>query len=197
MVKQICFRPLGFFTFLVIGLAIVSYVFYTQNTVSGGEKKQHFINVTLPPQKTERDYPLSYPGEIAPRMSPHRERDEQFRKMYPHFTDLPINIHNTPYDDGLYQRLGVLLHDTNQEYRLPLYGKREYPNSSYYNYYAVDHSVHQNKIELDAKRELFDGDEVPVPGYPGVFKVYFYHDDAPRYHPNVIGGRGGPLPFRR
>lgn len=195
MVKQICFQPTAFLIFILIGLSMIGYTIYYTNSAKN-ENKQNFINITVPKNKEVRNYPLAYPSEVSERVHPARERDEYLRSMHPRFADLPINIPTQGYDDGLYMRIGVLLHDTNENYRLPLWGKRQYPSSHYYDYYVVDHTVHENKVELDVTNELFDGDKVRVPGYPGNFQVYLYHDDQPRYHHNVIGSRGGPIPFR-
>lgn len=124
-----------------------------------------------------------------------RDYDIQFRSPNPKFTDIPVVLPVHGYDDGLFSRLGLVYHNTNEEYKLPLFGKRDYPGSRHYRYYVLDHTTHQNKIELDSKEFLNNGDAVKVPGYPGHFTVHLNDYDFPQYHPNVIGTSGGPLPF--
>ena len=80
-------------------------------------------------------------------------------------------------------RIGLLIHDKNEEYRLPLYGNRAFLGSRGYRYYTYDHTPHENLVELDYNDFLSNGDTVKVPGYPGVFTVQLYTNFA-TFNPN-------------
>lgn len=193
MPNMLCFDRKTFLLYFIVGLSIIGFSLWkTYNT------SQQPINVTVntPPAVIAEGYLAEgYPAE-SPNVPPYRQADLLFRGPDPQFVDMrvPTNIHG--YSDGLFSRMGILYHDTNQEYRLPLFGRRDYPMSRDYRYYVMDHTIHQNKIELDPKDFLNDGDKTKVPGYPGRFTVHLYAVDFPSFHPNVIGSRGGPLPFK-
>ena len=116
------------------------------------------------------------------------------RLMRP-ITQVIPGLHN--YDDGNYTKIGYVFNENNEKYRLPLFEKRDYLSSNRdYRYYVLDHTNYQNKIRLDFKNYMSDGDKIKIPGYPGEFNVQLYDHDFPQFHPNVIGSLGGPmLPF--
>lgn len=98
-----------------------------------------------------------------------------------------INIPTRGYPDN-YQLMGVLLRDTTES-AFNLFGRQTYPGSNQYEYYAQG-KMHDNDIKLPINskdgRELYDGDEVKIPGTDenkGQFKVKLYKFDAPRYNP--------------
>lgn len=90
------------------------------------------------------------------------------------------------YGDNYDGRIGFVFnenkeHGAFEKYRLPLYGQRDYPGSRNYRYFVLDHTQHQNKIELDFKDYLGNDDKVKVPGYDGEFTVQLYDRDLPRF----------------
>ena len=87
-----------------------------------------------------------------------------------------------------YQLMGVLLRE-NTETAFNLFGRQIYPGSDQYEYYAQG-TMHNNTVKLPIQnkgdRELYDGDEVRIPGTDnekGLFKVKLYKLDVPRYNP--------------
>lgn len=101
-----------------------------------------------------------------------------------------INIPTRGYPDN-YQLMGVLLRE-NTETAFNLFGRQTYPGSNQYEYYAQG-TMHNNNVKLPINskggRELYDGDEVRIPGTDGdkgLFKVKLYQLDNPRYNPFVL-----------
>jgi hypothetical protein len=66
---------------------------------------------------------------------------------------------------------------------LKLFGRRT--DTYNWEYYATHHDDSTLKIPLGRKgdREIFSGDTISVPGYPGRFTVELYNYEAPRYIP--------------
>ena len=195
----ICFDSTTFSLYCVAVLSIIGYLLWKTYTQSPAQTVNRY-NVTV--NKVQEGYQgnshFHHPlNPDNPRVPPHRVDDTLFRAPNPQFIDTPVPIPVHGYSDGLFNRMGVLYHNTNEEYRLPLFGRRDYPHSRDYRYYILDHTIHENKIELDCKDFLNDGDTVHVPGYPGKFTVHLYDIDFPWFHANVIGSRGGPIPFPR
>ena len=96
-----------------------------------------------------------------------------------------INIPTRGYPDN-YQLMGVLLRE-NTETAFNLFGRQKYSGSDQYEYYAQG-TMHNNTVKLPIhhKKELYDGDEVKIPGTNeenGKFKVKLYKFDVPRYDP--------------
>jgi len=98
-----------------------------------------------------------------------------------------INVPTRGYPDN-YQLMGVLLRDSTES-AFNLFGRQTYPGSNQYEYYAQG-KMHDNNIKLPINkkdgRELYDGDEVKIPGTDdkkGQFKVKLYDFDVPRYNP--------------
>jgi hypothetical protein len=182
---KICFDTNTFLLFSLFALTIIGYAVW----------KAYNMPLAVKPQK--ENYTItSVMSDPSVTDMPPRELDIHYRRdtgTFPRFTGLPMNIPTRAgYSNGAYQRMGVVYHNTNEEYRLPLFGRRDYPGSSHYRYYVMDHTNHQNQIEIEHTDFLNDQDKIKVPGYPGTFTVHLYHLDFPDYHPNVIGSRGGP-----
>jgi len=192
----ICFDSTSFLLYITVTLAIMGYLLWKTYQKSNTHISiTNVPNVPSVPNVSEGYHaPPNFPE--SPNMPPYREADVAFRTPNTHFMDHRIPIPVAPYDDGMFNRMGILYHNTNEEYRLPLYGRRDYFNRGNYLYYVIDHTINQNKVALDVKDFLNDGDQVNVPGYPGKFTVHLYDVDFPWFHPNVIGSRGGPFPFK-
>jgi hypothetical protein len=98
-----------------------------------------------------------------------------------------INIPTRGEPDN-YQMMGVLLRqDTETVFNL--FGRQKYPGSNQYEYYAQS-NLNNNNVKLPittkGEKELYDDDNVNIPGMNGQFKVKLYSLDVPRYNPFVI-----------
>lgn len=73
----------------------------------------------------------------------------------------------------------------NPDHMLKLFGRRTDTNR--WEYYVMHHDDPSLKIPIDSKRndELYNRDDVHVPGYPGRFKVQLYDYETPRYIPSL------------
>jgi hypothetical protein len=126
--------------------------------------------ITTQKSQSSNDYPIIEP--------PRYPSQSYYGHAY------PPSFGNEPTLGG--QR-GVLQHDENDNYKLPLYGDREYPGSRNYQYTVLDHTRHRNRIELETKYDtITDGEKITVPGYTGTFTVHLYDNQGPRYYPNII-----------
>lgn len=93
---------------------------------------------------------------------------------------LPVNIHTQGYV-GPFALLGIVSNENGDT--MPLYGRREHPGSTKWEYYLVDNSRNRNRIPLEFDDEVYDGDEIPVPIHEGVFTVTKYDYNELRYIP--------------
>ena len=117
-------------------------------------------------------------------------------RSYPMRKAIPINI-PTRGRSGPYQQVGTLTRQTEGQDALilPLYGKPTYPGSNLWLYYTSSNSYNSIKIPIEHKNkncqkhhgcpEIYDGDEITVPSYQGLFIANLYEIDAPRYIPYV------------
>jgi hypothetical protein len=128
---------------------------------------------------------------------------------------MPINI-ETRGSGGDFQQVGILSKqnidedgktpgnntDTNI---LPLYGKPIYRGASKWIYYTETDKYNPVKIPITVGGrdctddqgcdELYDGSDVVIPSYNGVFKVKIYKFNKPRYIPIENPKEILPLPF--
>lgn len=82
-----------------------------------------------------------------------------------------------------FTRIGVL-YKNDSNVILPLYGRRTYVRSNTWNYYTITNDESKIKIELKIKdrqclrktgcKELYNGDNINIPEYNGVFTVNLY-----------------------
>lgn len=103
------------------------------------------------------------------------------------------------YDQQRFYSIGELVHTTNEEFRLSLWGEIN-PDQYIYHYLAKKGggcSGGPESIPLQYDKQLDQGDMVTIPGYSGRFRAHIL-DLAPTYtfQPNAIGSRGGPIPFK-
>ena len=109
-------------------------------------------------------------------------------RTYPYMKTqmLPINIPTRGYPEE-YQQYGILMKNDDSGDTFSLFGRREYPGSRTYEYYVTSSSKYNAvKIPIPDKKEIYDGAEMSVPGYSGLYKVKLYELDTPRYIPNVF-----------
>ena len=118
---------------------------------------------------------------------------------------IPINI-ETRESGGDFQQLGVLSKDTisNEEDSpgnntdsviLPLYGKPTYRGSNRYLYYTETDKYNPVKVPINNKErdctddqgcdEIYDGEQVTIPSYNGVFNAKICKFNKPRYIPYI------------
>ena len=118
---------------------------------------------------------------------------------------LPINM-ETRGSGGDFQQVGILSKNViNKDAEtpgnntdsniLPLYGKPTYRGSNKWLYYTETDKYNPVKIPITVNNrdctddigcdELYDGGEVVIPSYNGVFKVKIYKFNKPRYIPFV------------
>lgn len=152
----------------------------------------------LPPRR--RDYRKLH----DPLKEPTR-RYVDYPSGYPHL--LPHGNVNIPTQGYLpsYQQLGYLTvssyqpkpkkknkknkknnmkeHQDDPNRMLKLFGRRI--DTHRYEYYVIHHLDESLKIPLNnnGDRELMNGDDVHVPGYPGTYKVNLYQFEGPKYIP--------------
>lgn len=97
---------------------------------------------------------------------------------------LPFNV-NIPTRGHMdsFQQSGYLYNKDIPDQAMQLMGRRIHSNQ--YEYYTFHHNNPHIKIPLERqnKKEIFDGDEVPVPGYDKAFTVKIYKNDSPQYIP--------------
>jgi hypothetical protein len=108
-------------------------------------------------------------------------------RTYPYMETrmVPINIPTRGLPEQ-FQQMGVLLKNDDSGETFALFGRREYPGSRNYEYYVTSSSKYNAlKIPLDNKKELYNDNELTIPGYSGSFKVKLYEFDSPRYIPYV------------
>ena len=128
---------------------------------------------------------------------------------------MPINI-ETRGSGGDFQQVGILSKNTIQEDEktpgnntdtniLPLYGKPIYRGANKWLYYTETDKFNPVKIPITVNNkdctddhgceELYDGSEVSIPSYNGVFNVKIYKFNKPRYIPIENPKEVLPLPF--
>ena len=128
---------------------------------------------------------------------------------------IPINI-ETRGSGGDFQQVGILSKNdikndgeapgnNTDSNILPLYGKPTYRGSNRWLYYTETDKFNPIKIPITVNNkdctddqgceELYDGGEVSIPSYNGVFKVKIYKFNKPRYIPLENPREIMPLPF--
>lgn len=137
-------------------------------------------NVSLQKLLENRDASILYDPLIAP------EKRVSY-DQYPLYTNNQINIPTRGYPDN-YQLLG-LLYKKNDNKILQLFGRATFPGSNQYEYYAITEQYgFMNKIPLEEKKEIFDGDLIKVSMIDDKesFHVKLYNNNTPRYNPLII-----------
>lgn len=106
---------------------------------------------------------------------------------------------STYYDQQRFYQVGELCHTTNEEFRLALWGEMN-PDQCTYHYLVKKGggcSGSPETIPLELDKMLDEGDMITIPGYSGRFRAYIFSLPHPHtFQANVIGSRGGPIPFK-
>lgn len=124
-------------------------------------------------------------------------------RSYENSYGLPINQPSRG-PTGAYQQVGFLSQTStsgdanghnNENFILPLMGRPVYFGSRNWSYYTFSEKYQTVKLELKHKgrkcsgdigcEEMYEGDKVHVPPYPGEFTVHLYDYDKPSYIPYV------------
>lgn len=104
---------------------------------------------------------------------------------------IPINI-KTQGIDASYRQVGILTSTNNREQILPLMGRPLITNRDNWQYYTMSE---KNNIKLPVSRgnksctneygcdKLYDGDNVYIQGYNGIFNATIYDNDTIQYIP--------------
>jgi hypothetical protein len=123
------------------------------------------------------------------------ERSNHFINSYSHVKNvgIPINI-QTRGEVGDYQQVGALVNEHNNKI-LPIYGRPNYQGSSKWSYYTSPDKFREVKLPVFKHKknctddfgcdEIYDKDEINVPGYTDNFKVSLYGLDKPKYLPFI------------
>ena len=168
--------------------------------VKNDDKNIELENKDLNPEQKNNDLKQYNNSFLEKRIIlEHRDAEVKYNDFKPPERRVPEYIYPTPevkqliniptrgYPDN-YQLMGVLLRD-NTETAFNLFGRQKYPGSNQYEYYAQG-TMYNNHVKLPINkkddRELYDGDEVNIPGTDstkGLFKVKLYDLDVPRYNP--------------
>lgn len=134
-------------------------------------------------------------GELPPVRRDYRKFQDPLKEPtrryvgYPHevrFPEFGWRNHPTQGVFPSYQMMGYLKKKGKKkdpERMLKLYGRRT--DTYKYEYYVIHHEDPELKIPLERRgdQELYDGDLIKVPGYPGEYQVSLYDFEAPRYVP--------------
>lgn len=212
MDEKICVSSF-YFTFLTIGiimLAAVAIFQYSENKNKSCPVCPPCPLTTSTPQPppippiSPDDQDDLRVGELPPRRRDYRKLHDPLKEPTRRFVDypggypglLPVGNINIPTQGYLpsYQQMGYLTvtkegkksdsegtPDPNK--MLKLFGRRI--DSYRYEYYVIHHIDESLKIPLPTQgdRELMEGDEIQVPGYPGTYKIHLYKFEGPRYIP--------------
>jgi hypothetical protein len=141
------------------------------------QPKENYLIKKLPLRQylENRDRSVLY----DPIISPERRMNYD---QYPYFNN--INIPTRGYPDN-YQLLGIASRN-NDEKIIQLFGRPTFPGSNQWEYYVtIEQNGFRNKIPLDNKKEINDGDDIIVPGLNGNFKTKIYNYNTPRYVPYI------------
>ena len=179
------------------------------HTGNGHVHYQPFNNPSNKPQETDVDR-MMLNDRLYPPLSRNYHEDTTGNTgttghRESHQKGLPINI-ETRGSGGDFQQVGILSKNViNKDAEtpgnntdsniLPLYGKPTYRGSNKWLYYTETDKYNPVKIPITVNNrdctddigcdELYDGGEVVIPSYNGVFKVKIYKFNKPRYIPFV------------
>lgn len=134
-------------------------------------------------------------GELPPRERDYRKINDPLKEPSRRYVTYPggsipggnVNIPTQGYLPS-FQLMGYLRKKGKDEPErmLKLFGRRL--DTYKYEYYTTNHDDGTLKIPLNIKgdRELYDKDDIKVPGYSGEYEVTLYDYEAPKYIPYLI-----------
>ena len=202
--EKICFRSDHFYTFIIVGIAVIAFTLYKYYTDSQNymEKiqlaesvKQEMMNRQQTINNLKQELSFRNTIEANKDTDKHRLlnplvpplRRDSYLSTYQHGAiSTPVNI-PTRGEYGTFHQVGMLTKtgDNDPEQMMPLIGRRLY--SDRWEYYTANHHNTSLKIPLSSnntgRKELYDGDIIDVPGYSDSFKVVIYDRDSPLYIP--------------
>jgi hypothetical protein len=136
-------------------------------------------------QELQREKNKDLDALINPLSAPLRKNVLLQEPVHSVSYDRSINI-PTQGDYTTWHQVGILRQKvvTDSEQMMPIIGRRI--DRHRWEYYTTNHLNTSLKIPLDQKsNEFYDGDELEIPGYTGLFVVEIYDYDKPRYIPLV------------
>lgn len=179
-INQKCVSTTTFVIFVMFALGVMAYTLHvTQQRLQAAANDEPRDSVRdqalLESAAVERTRIRDLDRMINPLVPPTR------RSPYgvgPSTIGVPINV-PTRGEYGPFQQMGYLQNAAGDKV-LRLMGRRIHSNEyEYYTFHPADDKI---KVELDQRRELFEGDNVTIDQF-GDFKVYLYDPDTPRYVP--------------
>jgi hypothetical protein len=174
--------------YLVIGVFFLAMIYILDNQNNTDIKDTVQKHKKIRKLKIIRD--LDNQGLVRQR---YRDRvNNKFvepERDYENSRGLPVNIRTRGAEPD-FQSMGFLYRDeSSPNYnaddvnRLMLFGRPEWSGSSKYDYYVTGSGNSSIKIPLTSDKELYDGDEVPLVGFTGNFKVELYDLSEIKYIP--------------
>lgn len=205
---------LSLFATIIWGLYNLYNYGYGNGDITRGEPRQTTqvptaTTIIVPPRLTPDQMDDLASGEQPPMRRDYRKIYDPLKEPSRRYVNYPtggyfagnVNIPTQGYLPS-YQLLGYMSEsdkssDKKNEWEedkrhpvrmLKLYGRKI--DSERYEYYTTNHDDDTIKIPLSNRdrrgdREIFDGDEITVPGYPGRYKVTLYNYESPRYIPSL------------
>ena len=203
MDNQIC-MSVFYFTLMIVSLiATIVYGIYNlqlpglhqnnqNNQNNQSNQNPQSLLIGAPPIDPDDADDLAF-GERPALRRDYRKMTDPLKEPSRRYVNYPggaipygnVNIPTQGYLPS-YQIMGYLVNKENGPDRmLKLYGRRI--DSYRYEYYAMHHDDPSLKIPLNRQgdKELYDGDKLKVPGYPGKFKVTLYELESPKYIPTL------------
>jgi hypothetical protein len=158
--------------------------------------EQNSMEQEQPQTDVIRNY--DYRKVYDPLENPVRRVDRS--QLPPYYVRQVIDIPSRGYPDNFTQ-VGILVkkdnfkkdkkdNNRNEDNKiLRLFGRQEYPGSSFYEYYtALNSGLDSIKIPIKNRRnnELYTGDEVYIKEINQKYEVSLHKYDAPKYYPDIL-----------
>lgn len=171
---EYCFSIPGLYTIIGI-VAIIFVMLMTQFIQERDMYKSKYYDLL----NTNNPYSISEKNQKSQKTQKD-ENDGPFRENI--YLDNRINI-PTQGEYTSWHQVGVLRQKvvTDPEQMMPLMGRKLDRNN--WEYYTTNHLNTSLKIPIEQSKEFYDGDELSIPGYNGLFVVEIYDYDKPRYIP--------------
>jgi len=205
--NQICINeacmPVFYFILLILTFVlvllwgfyhfIINQTNFFQNMQNMNQNNQEIFQQP-PPLSPDQAEDLSY-GELPPRRRDYRKIVDPLLEPSRRYVTYPggsipngnINIPTQGYLPSA-QLMGYLRKkgEDDPDRMLKLFGRRL--DTYKYEYYTTNHDDPTLKIPLNVRgdRELYDRDDIKVPGYPGEYEVSLYNYETPRYIPYLL-----------
>lgn len=208
--KEVCFSPQDFNTYVFIFLILVIYILYILFTANRENLSNIDFNTKLTKEelktKVEELQDKLYQSQLSEQrcqidllqtknvlqqqsISVGSQQDKMLNKIYnplvsPERTYPGGRLNVPSYDD--YQMIGFVFKGNE---RYPLYGRYKYPGrSDRWEYYIIDETRNRLKIPFKSHNdnELYNNDTISIPTLGDNYNVQIYEYEQFRYNPNVL-----------